>query len=121
MGRVKVPTPGPYSTNRRVFSQSTGRSIFSISTRLEGMIEPTITGFLRKPRRNCQRGLGERRSRRRSSRLWPLNGRADEIGIEAPLAAGRAGALANDARHCKLSNDEQARFSAIATPDGLRQ
>ena len=54
---MKVPTPGPYSTNSRVLSQSTGASIFSISIRLDGMIEPTITGFLRKPRRNCQRGL----------------------------------------------------------------
>ena len=64
-GRVKVPTPGPYSTNSFVFAQSTGSSILSISTRLDGMTEPTITGFLRNPRRNCHCGLGERRSRRR--------------------------------------------------------
>ena len=41
----EVPTPGPYSTNSRVFAQSTGSSIRSIRTRLDGMIEPTITGF----------------------------------------------------------------------------
>ena len=64
-GRVKVPTPGPYSTNSLVLAQSTGASIFSISTLLDGMIEPTITGFFRNPRRNCHCALGLRRSRRR--------------------------------------------------------
>src|SRR4029079_1190938 len=72
-GRVKVPTPGPYSTNSLVLAQSTGSSILSISTRLDGMTEPPITGFLRKPRRNCHFGLGERRSERRARRLGPFN------------------------------------------------
>jgi hypothetical protein len=57
IGRVKVPTPGPYSTNSRVFGQSTGASIRSITVRLDGMIEPTITGCLRNSRRKCSRGL----------------------------------------------------------------
>ena len=38
-------------------SQSTGSSILSIRMRLDGITDPTITGFLRKPRRNCQCGL----------------------------------------------------------------
>jgi hypothetical protein len=87
-GRVNVPTPGPYSTNSRVFAQSTGSSILSIRTRLDGMIEPTITGFLRKPRRNCQRGLGERRSRRRARRRGAFIVRAEEDGMNTPLGAG---------------------------------
>src|SRR4051812_20025437 len=53
---VKVPTPGPYSTNNLQFAQSTGASILSISTFEEGMTEPTITGCLRKPRRKCHSG-----------------------------------------------------------------
>src|SRR6218665_1892509 len=54
---VKVPTPGPYSTNNLQLAQSTGASILSIVARDEGMMEPTITGGLMKPRRKCQRGL----------------------------------------------------------------
>src|SRR6476619_6808353 len=100
-GRVKVPTPGPYSTKTRVFAQSTGSSILSIKTRLDGMTEPTITGFFRKPRRNCQRGLGERRSRR-ARRFGPLIVRAEEGGMNAPTGQGRRGALANAPRLCKV-------------------
>jgi hypothetical protein len=44
------------------------------------MIDPTITGFLRKPRRNCQRGLGDRRSARRAVRRGPFNVLAVEGG-----------------------------------------
>src|SRR5437763_7322849 len=85
IGFVNVPTPGPYSTNSLVFAQSTGPSILSISTRLDGMIEPTITGFLMKPRRNCQCGLGDRRSRLRWSRRGLFSVRAEEGGMNAPL------------------------------------
>src|SRR3954464_9282207 len=53
---VKVPTPGPYSTNNLQFAQSTGASILSISTFEEGITEPTITGCFMKPRRKCQSG-----------------------------------------------------------------
>src|SRR3954451_15919237 len=95
-GKVNVPTPGPYSTNRRVFAQSTGSSILSINTRLDGMIDPTITGFLMKPRRNCQCGLLDRRSRRRCSLRGLFSVRAEEKGMDAPLRGlGEAGALAN--------------------------
>jgi hypothetical protein len=44
------------------------------------MIEPTITGFFRKPRRNCQRGLGLRRAERRTRRREPLRVLAVEGG-----------------------------------------
>src|SRR6478672_3016329 len=53
---VKVPTPGPYSTNNLQFAQSTGASMRSISTFEEGMTDPTITGCFRNPLRNCQSG-----------------------------------------------------------------
>src|SRR6476661_1963828 len=102
-GRVNVPTPGPYSTNSLVFSQSTGPSILSISTRLDGMTDPTITGFLRKPRRNCQRGLGERRSCRRWRRRGLFMVRADEVGMKYPLVR-RSRALANATSVCKVRN-----------------
>src|SRR4051794_35969826 len=92
-GRVKVPTPGPYSTNRRVFAQSTGPSILSISTRLDGITDPTITGFFRKPRRNCQRGLGERRSCRRCRRRGLFIVRADEDGMKAPLGEAKVASV----------------------------
>ena len=55
--------------------------LFSIKTRLDGMIEPTITGCFRKPRRNCHCGLRARRSRRRLRRRGPFSVRAVEIGI----------------------------------------
>jgi hypothetical protein len=48
------------------------------------MIEPTITGFFKKPRKNCHCGLGERRSRLRSSRRGLFSVRADEFGMDAP-------------------------------------
>ena len=86
---MKVPTPGPYSTNSLVFAQSTGSSILSMSTRLDGMIEPTITGFLMKPRRNCHCGLGERRSRRRWRRRGLFSVRAEEVGMKAPCRGER--------------------------------
>src|SRR5437868_12848023 len=54
---VKVPTPGPYSTNNLQFAQSTGASILSTIAFEDGMIEPTIIGCLMKPRRKCQSGL----------------------------------------------------------------
>src|SRR6476661_2989673 len=67
-----------------------------MSTLLDGMIEPTITGFLMKPRRNCQCGLGDRRSRRRWSRRGLFSVRAEEEGMDAPLRGqSKAGALAN--------------------------
>src|ERR1700712_5688525 len=53
---VKVPTPGPYSTNNLQFAQSTGASILSITALDDGMIEPTITGCLMKPFRKCHSG-----------------------------------------------------------------
>ena len=62
IGRVKVPTPGPYSTNNLAADQSTGFSILSIRIRLDGMTDPTITGCLRKPAQelpasgSCARG-----------------------------------------------------------------
>jgi hypothetical protein len=62
-----------------VLSQSTGFSIFSIKTRLDGMIDPTITGCLKNPRRNCHCGLGERRSRRRVWRRDPFSVRTLEV------------------------------------------
>jgi hypothetical protein len=52
IGLQKVPTPGPYSTKTLVRCQSTRPSILSISRADEGMIEPTITGCFRKPRKN---------------------------------------------------------------------
>jgi hypothetical protein len=55
-GPQKVPTPGPYSTNSRQRSQSTGASIRSIVAREEGMIEPTIRGCSRNPRKNTPAG-----------------------------------------------------------------
>src|SRR3990170_2623283 len=84
IGRVKVPTPGPYSTNTLVSAQSTGASILSIRIRDEGMTDPTITGFFRKPRRNCQRGLAPRCAARRTNRRGPLSVRADDTDMEAP-------------------------------------
>ena len=66
---VKVPTPGPYSTNSLQFAQSTGASILSIVAFDEGMIEPTITGCLMKPLRKCQSGPPPAaRAKRRSAR-----------------------------------------------------
>src|SRR5437870_12224202 len=103
MGRVKVPTPGPYSTNTRVFSQSTGRSIFSMRTRLDGMIDPTITGCFRKPRRNCQCGLTLRRADLRTIRRGPFRVRAVDGGIGAPRAKA-AGSVANAPRLGKVPN-----------------
>ena len=64
---MKVPTPGPYSTNSLVFAQSTGLSMRSISVREEGMIEPTMTGRLRKPLKNIAIGPGAPRLRSRSA------------------------------------------------------
>ena len=87
IGRVKVPTPGPYSTNNLTLSHSTGSSIRSISTLLDGMTDPTITGFLMKPRRNCHLGLIARCATRDTKRRGPLSVRADEMVMKSP--AGR--------------------------------
>src|SRR5688572_17707970 len=92
--RVKVPTPGPYSTNNLTSSQRTGPSILSISTLLDGMTEPTITGFFRKPRRNCHCGLFARCATRRTKRRGPLSVRADETVIESPEGSSKGNALA---------------------------
>src|SRR5215204_2529658 len=73
IGLVNVPTPGPYSTNSLADDQSTGFSILSISTRLDGMTEPTMTGCRRKPLKNCQRGLLRCRPARRPSRRLPFS------------------------------------------------
>ena len=118
-GLVNVPTPGPYSTNSLVLSQSTGSSIRSMRTRLDGMIEPTITGFLMKPRRNCQCGLGERRSRWR----WSLRGlfsvRAGEVGMDAPFGARERGALANAPPIGKVERDMFVIGPAVLRNEGL--
>ena len=58
IGRQKVPTPGPYSTNSLQLAQSTGPSILRISLSDDGTIDPTITGCLKKPCRNIPQGLG---------------------------------------------------------------
>src|SRR5688572_10362603 len=55
-GRQNVPTPGPYSTNRSHSSHLTGASILVIVNRLDGMIDPTITGCLTKPLKNTPHG-----------------------------------------------------------------
>src|SRR3982750_372884 len=64
----KVPTPGPYSTNSFVFSQSTGPSILRISLPDEGTTEPTITGCLMKPLMNIPQGEGTPAAARRRGR-----------------------------------------------------
>src|SRR5215218_1335738 len=92
--RVKVPTPGPYSTNNLTSSQRTGSSILSIRTLLDGMTDPTITGFFRKPRRNCHCGLFARWATRRTKRRGPFSVRADETVIDAPAGSSRRIALA---------------------------
>ena len=69
IGRQKVPTPGPYSTNSLVFAQSTGPSILAISRSDDGMIEPTITGCFRKPEKNICHGLGTPAALRRLRRM----------------------------------------------------
>jgi hypothetical protein len=48
------------------------------------MIEPTITGCLRNPRRNCQCGLGERRAFLPTARLDRFKVRAVEVRMKAP-------------------------------------
>ncbi len=55
--------------NKWVASQSTGASILAINLSLDGMIDPTITGCLMKPRKNCQRGWPARPMRR----IWPFS------------------------------------------------
>src|SRR3569832_2315310 len=65
IGRQKVPTPGPYSTNSLVLAQSTGASILRINTPDEGTTEPTITGCLKNPRRNLPQGEGTPAAARR--------------------------------------------------------
>src|SRR6478609_6749778 len=72
IGRVNVPTPGPYSTNSRVRDQSTGLSMRSIRILLDGITDPTMTGCFRKPRRNCHRGLLRPRPARNWWRRWPF-------------------------------------------------
>ena len=70
----------------------TGAVLHPINTRLDGIIEPTITGFLMKPRRNCQRGLGARRSWRRLLRAFKW--RAD-VAFKRRLPSNGAPAFAN--------------------------
>ena len=70
IGRVKVPTPGPYSTNSLVAPSRPGPASCRSGSSLDGMTDPTITGCLRKPRRNCQRGLA---GARRRGGVWPLS------------------------------------------------
>src|SRR3546814_10288439 len=62
MGRQKVPTPGPYSTNNFVVFQSTGRSMWRIRVGDDGTIDPTMTGCLMKPRTNMPHGPKKRLS-----------------------------------------------------------
>jgi hypothetical protein len=92
IGRVKVPTPGPYSTNSLVFAQSTGLEHLVDQDRLDGMIDPTITGFLRKPRRNCQRGLGAR-SRAAHETARALQRARGERFMDAPSGPAKGGSV----------------------------
>jgi hypothetical protein len=55
-GWQKVPTPGPYSTNSRVFAQSTGASISRISTGPDCVTAPTMRGCSMKPRMKTPAG-----------------------------------------------------------------
>src|SRR3954462_4087552 len=56
IGRVKVPTPGPYSTKSLQFAQSTLSSMRWTSRCDEDATAPTITGCLKKPLRNITQG-----------------------------------------------------------------
>src|SRR5690349_19504105 len=56
IGRVKVPTPGPYSTNSLQLAQSTLSSIRLTSFCDDDAMAPTITGCLKKPLRNITQG-----------------------------------------------------------------
>src|SRR3569623_605001 len=60
---VKVPTPGPYSTNSLVFAQSTRFNMVFCSDLDDAITDPTITGCLRKPLRNIAQGEGSLRAR----------------------------------------------------------
>src|SRR3954469_2908715 len=73
---VKVPTPGPYSTNNLTLGQSGTLSIALICAFDEAMIEPTITGRLKNPLRNIAQGEGSLRARvsalSRAKRGWDM-------------------------------------------------
>ena len=115
-GRVKVPTPGPYSMNSFTSSQRTGPSILSISTLLDGMTDPTITGFFRKPRRNCHCGLFARWATRRTKRRGPFSVRADETVIETPEGTSRGIALAKASGVGKFPRPAFAHGPALLKP-----
>ncbi|VXC72946.1 hypothetical protein SPHINGOT1_130157 [Sphingomonas sp. T1] len=68
IGRQKVPTPGPYSTNTLVLSQSTRPSILRISLSDDGTIEPTMTGCFRNSVKNICHGEGTPAGRVRARR-----------------------------------------------------
>ena len=87
------------------------------------MTDPTITGFFRKPRRNCQRGLVPRRIARRTRRRGPFRVRADDTDIEAPRGGRRRRAMANAPRLGKfrinaLAADKVPGREASAFRDG---
>ena len=83
--------------------------------RLDGMTEPTITGFFRKPRRNCQCGL-RRAATRRTKRRGPFSVRADETVIDAPKGAkGRALAKAPGLASSRARLAHTARTGIFAT------
>ena len=105
-GRVKVPTPGPYSTNSLVFAQSTG---------LEHLVDQDSA---RRNDRADHHGILEKaaqelpvRARRAAvaaalKARGPFSVRADEVGMNAPSGQEGGGALANAPPLGKVPNDE---------------
>ncbi|VVT07214.1 hypothetical protein SPHINGO391_390025 [Sphingomonas aurantiaca] len=85
IGRQKVPTPGPYSTNSLQFAQSTGSSILRISLSDEGTIDPTMTGCFRNPEKNICHGDGTPAGRLRARRVAVV-----ELGIAFLTVRGPA-------------------------------
>ena len=80
---VKVPTPGPYSTNKRQRLQSTLASMASIVACEDGTTDATIAGCSMKPRRKI---AADRRNRRNPPGAFgKAGGAGSRVDMGAPL------------------------------------
>src|SRR3954470_5989753 len=114
---VKVPTPGPYSTNNLQLAQSTGASILSISTFEEGITEPTITGCFTKPRRKCHSGPPP--PRRANARFLCACSPGKIMCGFSRKASGQSAALANRSGNGKGGPSRARKLAALGTKNCL--
>ena len=113
---MKVPTPGPYSTNSRVFAQSTGLQHLVDQDPARRDDRSDHHRILQEAAQELPlRDLAPRRSRRRVRRCGPLSVRAVEIGIEAPAGGQEAESVGKWAARLASSN-----ASGPAVGDRLR-